>query len=315
MTSARRFLFAAAAIAVLTPATAALADDAAACKTVIMSDVGWTDITSTTALANTVLEGLGYAPKVDLLSVAVTLQSLQNGQVDLFLGNWMPSQTEMVDPYLKQDVALIGTNLADAKVTLAVNHEAYEAGVKDFADLQKFADKFGKSIYSIEPGSSANKNLSTIIGKNEFGLGGWNLVEASEQAMLAQVDRATRRGEWVVFLGWAPHPMNLKYKIDYLTGGDAYFGPNYGGATVRTLANKKWIDGCPNVQKLAKQLVFDLNTENQMMSMILDGGMEQNAAAKKWLTENPDLLTKWLDGVTTLDGKPGLDAVKASLKS
>jgi len=133
--------------------------------------------------------------------------------------------------------------------------------------------------------------------------------------MLAQVDRATRRGEWVVFLGWAPHPMNIKYKIDYLSGGDAYFGPNYGGATVRTLANQKWIAGCPNLQKFAKQLVFDLNTENQMMSMILDGGMDQNAAARKWLTDNPELLTKWLDGVTTIDGKPGIDAVKASLKS
>ncbi|WP_225768132.1 choline ABC transporter substrate-binding protein [Inquilinus sp. Marseille-Q2685] len=312
--NARRILFTAAAIAALAPAGAALADDAA-CKTVKLSDVGWTDITSTTALAGTVLTGLGYEPKVDMLSVAVTFESLKNNQVNLFLGNWMPSQTEMVEPYLKQGVELVGTNLADAKVTLAVNREAYEAGVKDFADLQKFADKFGKSIYSIEPGSSANKNLSTIIEKNEFGLGGWNLVEASEQAMLAQVDRATRRGEWVVFLGWAPHPMNIKYKIDYLSGGDAYFGPNYGGATVRTLANQKWLAGCPNVKKFAQQLVFDLNTENQMMSMILDEGMEQNAAARKWLSEHPELLTKWLDGVTTIDGKPGLEAVKASLKS
>ncbi|MGK9165634.1 choline ABC transporter substrate-binding protein [Inquilinus limosus] len=310
----RALLLAAVVAAALAPAGAALADDAA-CKSVVMSDPGWTDITSTTALAGTVLTGLGYEPRVDMLSVAVTFEALKNNQVNLFLGNWMPSQTAMVEPYLQQGVELIGTNLADAKVTLAVNREAYEAGVKDFADLQKFADRFGKSIYSIEPGSSANKNLSTIIEKNEFGLGDWNLVEASEQAMLAQVDRAQRRGEWVVFLGWAPHPMNIKYKIDYLSGGDAYFGPNYGGATVRTLANQKFLSGCPNLQRLAKQLVFDLNTENRMMAMILDDGMEQNAAARKWLSENPELLTRWLDGVTTLDGQPGLEAVKASLKS
>ncbi|MGK9231408.1 choline ABC transporter substrate-binding protein [Inquilinus limosus] len=310
----RAFLLAAVAAAALAPAGAALAEDAA-CKAVVMSDPGWTDITSTTALAGTVLTGLGYEPRVDMLSVAVTFEALKNNQVNLFLGNWMPSQTEMVEPYLKQGVELVGTNLGDAKVTLAVNHEAYEAGVKDFADLQKFADKFGKSIYSIEPGSSANKNLSAIIERNEFGLGGWKLVEASEQAMLAQVDRAIRRGEWVVFLGWAPHPMNVKYKIDYLSGGDAYFGPNYGGATVRTLANQKFLSACPNLQRLARQLVFDLNTENQMMLMILDGGLDQNAAARKWLSENPELLTKWLDGVTTIDGKPGLEAVKASLKS
>lgn len=310
--TARRFLFAAAAIAALAPAGGALAEDAA-CKTIVMSDPGWTDITSTTALASTVLKSLGYEPRVDMLSVAVTFESLKNGQVDLFLGNWMPLQTAMIEPYLQQGVELIGVNLADAKATVAVNREAYDGGVKDIADLQKFADKFGKSIYSIEPGTAANKTLAAVIEKNAFGLSGWNLVESSEQAMLAQVDRATRRGEWVVFWGWAPHPMNLKYKMNYLAGGDEYFGPNYGAATVRTLANKDWLSGCPNVRKFATNLAFDLNTENQMMAMILDEGMDQNAAARKWLTENPDLLVRWLDGVTTLDGKPGLDVVKASL--
>ena len=32
-----------------------------------------------------------------------------------------------------------------------------------------------------------------------------------------------------------------------------------------------------------------------------------------WLKTNPPELTKWLDSVTTFDGKPGLDAVKKSL--
>ena len=40
---------------------------------------------------------------------------------------------------------------------------------------------------------------------------------------------------------------------------------------------------------------------------------DANKAAAAWLKANPALLDKWLDGVTTLDGKPGLPAVKASL--
>ena len=38
--------------------------------------------------------------------------------------------------------------------------------------------------------------------------------------MLSEVQRATSHKEDVVFLGWAPHPMNVNFKIEYLTGGD-----------------------------------------------------------------------------------------------
>ncbi len=49
------------------------------------------------------------------------------------------------------------------------------------------------------------------------------------------------------------------------------------------------------------------------MSDILDQGMEPAAAVRAWMKENPAVLDKWLDGVTTLDGKPGLAAVKSGL--
>jgi glycine betaine/proline transport system substrate-binding protein len=292
----------------------ALADDPATCSEVRMSDPGWTDITSTTSIASILLEALGYEPSSEILSVAVSFESMKNGDVDVFLGNWMPGQTEMLNTYLAEKaVEVVAVNLADAKVTLAVNRAAFEGGVKDFADLAAHADKFESTIYSIEPGSSANAHLHTIIDTNDFGLGGWTLEESSEQAMLSQVDRAERRGEWVAFLGWAPHPMNVKYEMDYLSGGDKYFGPNYGGATVQTVARTGYLEACPNLARFFEQLVFSLDAENQMMVLILDEGLDGPAAARQWLGEHPEALAPWLEGVTTLDGKPGLEAVTAAL--
>ena len=49
------------------------------------------------------------------------------------------------------------------------------------------------------------------------------------------------------------------------------------------------------------------------MGSILDDGEEPNVAALAWLKANPAVLDGWLDGVTTLDGQPGLAAVKAHL--
>ena len=301
-----------AALMLAATALAALADDARTCGTVRYSDPGWGDIAATNGVAAMLLEALGYTPDIATLSVPVGYEALKNGQTDVFLGNWMPAQQKFRD-----DLDAAGTiqelaqNLEGAKFTLAVNKAGADAGVKDFADLDAQKDAFGGKIYGIEPGAPANQSIQAMIEADEFGLGDWELVESGEQAMLAQV---TRSGDSpVVFLAWAPHPMNEAIDITYLSGGDKQFGPNYGGATVHTLARKEWVAACPNAARLFGQLVFDVQMENVLMGKILNDGMDARDAAKEWLAANPEAADRWLDGVTTLDGKPGVDAVKAAV--
>ena len=152
-----------------------------------------------------------------------------------------------------------------------------------------------------------------MIEDDDFGLGDWELVETSEQAMLAQVERAGRSEDWVVFLAWAPHPMNVAFDITYLAGGDEQFGPNYGGAEVFTLARAGWAEQCPNAARLFRNLTFTVDSENEMMALILDEGESPADAAETWLKANPDALGPWLEGVTTLEGEPGLPAVQSAL--
>ena len=59
----------------------------AACERVRFSDVGWTDITATTAVSSVILDALGYETDTKLLSVPVTYASLAKGDIDVFLGN------------------------------------------------------------------------------------------------------------------------------------------------------------------------------------------------------------------------------------
>lgn len=284
------------------------------CDSVYFSDVGWTDITATTATASVVLDGLGYKTKTQLLSVPVTYKSLENGDIDVFLGNWMPTMEGDIKAYRERGtVETIHKNLDGAKYTLAVPKYVYDAGVKTFADIAKFADKFGNKIYGIEPGNDGNRLIQDMIDQNAFGLKGFSVVESSEAGMLSQVKRKKRRNQWIVFLGWEPHPMNANFELMYLEGGDDFFGPNLGGATVHTNVRKGYLEECSNVGKLLTNLTFTLQMENEVMSMILDEKKKPNDAAKAWLKANPQVLDKWLDGVTTVDGKPALAAVKAAL--
>ena len=301
-----------AALMLAASALPAFADDAATCATVRYSDPGWTDITATNGVAAVVLEALGYTPDIATLSVPVGYEALKNGQTDVFLGNWMPAQQKFRDDLdAAGTIDVLTQNLEGAKFTLAVNKAGADAGVADFADLDAQKDAFGGKIYGIEPGAPANQSIQTMIENDDFGLGDWELVESGEQAMLAQV---TRSGDTpVVFLAWAPHPMNEAIEITYLSGGDAQFGPDFGGATVHTLARKEWVAACPNAAKLFSQLVFDVPMENVLMGKILDDGMNAKDAAREWLAENPQAADAWLDGVTTLDGQPGADAMKAAV--
>ncbi|KZN12237.1 choline ABC transporter substrate-binding protein [Marinomonas sp. TW1] len=287
---------------------------AASCSTVRFSDVGWTDITATTAITSEVVEGLGYKSKTQLLSVPVTYTSLANGDIDVFLGNWMPTMQADIEPYLKAGtVEDLGPNLKGAKYTLAVSKNAYDAGVTDFAAIAKHRKDFSGRIYGIEPGNDGNRIIQDMIDSNAFALGDFQLVESSEAGMLSQVSRNTRRGKWIVFLGWAPHPMNANFDMEYLAGGDDYFGPNFGGANVHTNIRKGYIEECPNVGKLLTNLKFSLPMENEVMGAILDDGKKPNVAARDWLKANPGVLDAWLEGVKTTSGSNGLSAVKAHL--
>lgn len=298
----------------LMAATAAHSADGANCKVIRMFDPGWTDISSTNAISATLLEAMGYQAEIKSLSVPIGYQAIENKEIDVFLGNWMPAQTKFVDGLNQKKAAeKLGENLEGAKFTLAVPSYVADAGVKDFKDLAANGDKFSHKIYGIEAGAPANTNMLNMIKANDFGLKDWTVVESGEQGMLAQVARAEKKKEWVVFLGWAPHPMNTKFKLTYLSGGDKYFGPDYGGATVNTLARTGWAEACPNAAKFFKGLKFTLDIENEMMGKISDDGMKPADAAKAYLKAHPDLIKPWVADVTTLDGKPALPAVQKAL--
>ncbi|MDI6003794.1 choline ABC transporter substrate-binding protein [Cobetia pacifica] len=284
------------------------------CSTVRFAEVGWTDITATTALTRSVLEGLGYETTSDTISVPIAYAGMKNDDFDVFLGNWMPSMASISDPYIdKGQVERPRANLQGAKYTLAVPQYVLDAGVTSVADLADNLEKFDGRIYGIEAGNDGNMIIADMIDDDAFGLGAFEMIDSSEAGMLAEVKSKIAAKEWVVFLGWEPHPMNTRFEMGYLEGADDYFGPNLGGATVYTNTRAGYSEACSNVGALLANLEFSLEMENQIMGEIMDEGADPDEAAADWLKQNSSVLEAWLEGVETTQGEPGLPAVKASL--
>ncbi|WP_288404875.1 choline ABC transporter substrate-binding protein [uncultured Pseudomonas sp.] len=291
------------------------AGEAENCQQVRLADVGWSDLNITNATARYLLSALGYETEVLRLSLPQTYDALAAGEADVFLGNWMPAQAKLSQPQVDAGaVERLHANLEGARYTLAVPQYVYDAGVKNFADIARFAERFDHTLYGIEPGNDGNALVKKMIASNAFGLGDFKLDESSEQGMLTQVRmKELLDHQWIVFLGWEPHPMNVRHKLAYLDGGDEYFGPNQGGATVYTVVRKGYAQQCSNVARLLGNLVFSLDMENQLMDRVLNEKDNPRRAVRNWLKRNPERLEAWLKGVATRSGAPGNVAVKASL--
>jgi glycine betaine/proline transport system substrate-binding protein len=127
--------------------------------------------------------------------------------------------------------------------------------------------------------------------------------------MLSQAEKAMKNNDWIVFLGWTPHPVMGGMKITYLDGMGS---SGFGAATVHTNVRAGYTTECPNVGKFISNLKFALPMENELMDAILKG-TDAGEAATTWLKAHPETVTPWLEGVTTFDGGDAKAAVSSAL--
>jgi glycine betaine/proline transport system substrate-binding protein len=312
--SFKRFLF----TGVLVAFIVSFAVAAPAAPKIKLANVSWTGVTIKTALAEAVLESLGYEAENTVLAVPFVYAAMSTGSADVFLGNWMPSMASIADKFFKNGTVIqYVANMPGAKYTLAVPTYCAEGGLKDFKDIAKFGDKLDYKIFGIEAGNDGNLIIRDMIEKDMFGLGKFELVPSSEVAMLAEVQSRVKRDQWIVFLGWAPHSMNERIDMTYLTGStNETFGPNDGTATVWTNIRKGFAEEQPNVAKLLKNMTFPVSMMNQIMTTVYkDKSLSHVKAGLQWVKAHPESYKGWLEGVTTVDGKPGVPAFEAYLES
>ena len=282
------------------------------------ANVGWTGVTIKTKCTIQLLKAIGYDSEEKMMAVPITYLALSQGEVDVFVGNWMPSMESIAGKFFKKGTVLkYKANMPGAKYTLAAPAYVVDAGLKDFKDLVKYGDKLDWKIYGIEAGNDGNKIIQSMINSDLHGLGKFKLIPSSEATMLLQVGNYIKQNKWIVFLGWAPHSMNVRYDMKYLDGSTAdTFGENNGTATVYTNLRKGFVSDHPNLAKFFNNLYFPINMMNEsMLEMFKDKNTKHKAAGMQWIKAHPEVYSNWFEGVKTADGKPALPVIDAYLKS
>jgi len=267
------------------------------------------------AAAREILDTLGYTTKQFEGGGPFLMNSVGQGDLDVYMAVWRPVNNGVIEPLLDSgDVVLLTTNIKDAKYNIVVPQYVWDAGVHSIADLHKHADKFGHKIYGIEVGNVGNRLMKDAIEDNTYDLQGWTLVASSTAGMLAQADRATRHHDWIAFLGWKPHSMNIRFDLKYLEDPLNIWGPEGGKNAVQTVGYKGFIDTNPNVTRFLKQMNVGAKTQSGWIYQYAYKDQPADKVAHEWIQSHEDRVAQWLDGVTTADGNTGaFDVVKKEI--
>lgn len=272
----------------------------------------WPGVTVKSEVAAQLMEAMGYGTRQSDLAVSVILEGLTRNDVDVYLGGWYPVQTEMVEPLVADDkVEKLVSNIQGATSGLVVPQYVYDAGVTSVADLESHSERFDSEIQGIEAGTGINTAILEAIEADIAGLGDWNLRESSTAAMLAQAEQKMANEEWVTFVGWEPHWMNVSFDLAYLDDADDA-GIAKIESTVWTIVPASLAQADPQLHRFLSQFVVDIEDQNTWVHGYSYEDRPADEVAAEWIEDNLEIVAEWLDGVEARDGTPAVEAVRAA---
>lgn len=261
----------------------------------------WPGATVKTAVASTLLQSLGYDTSVREASTALILEGMTAGDLDVDMALWRPSQSGMLDPRLASgELVEVVKNIEGASFRLAVPGYVWDAGVHSLADLAEHADQFDSTFYGIEAGNVGNEIMQKAIDENVYGLGDWRVRASSVTGMLSQVAAKVPRKEWIAFLAWEPHWMNVTYDLRYLDDPEGIWGKS---SSVSTLSTPAFLEQHPNVARFLSQMVVPISVQNGWVHDYSLEEMPLEQVVTEWIDSHPELIAQWLDGVKTAYGQ------------
>ncbi|TYB30633.1 MAG: glycine/betaine ABC transporter substrate-binding protein [Candidatus Mcinerneyibacterium aminivorans] len=276
---------------------------------IIIAEANWPGIRAKTAAAKILLTKIGYPVSTKFVNDVVAHNGVAEDQIDIYMGSWMPTRKDTMEK-IKDKVEIAATNTDNCLYIMGVPKYVWDQGVKTFADLEKYKDKFDKKMYVGPSGWAADKIMQKAIDNNVYNLGDWEVVNSTQGATLAQVTKSIREKEWICFVAWKPHWMNYMFDIKYLKDPEKLWEDPI--STVLTLVPKNFKSKWPEAHKLTKNLIFDIEVLNKWIYEIGKNNTDPEKTVLKWMKNNKKQVEKWLDGVKAKNGE---DAYKVFLQN
>jgi glycine betaine/proline transport system substrate-binding protein len=253
--------------------------------TVKIGYVNWAECVAVSNLWQVILEDQGYTVELTQLDVAPLFVGLSEGDLDVFMDSWLPITHETYWTEYQDSLEDYGTWYeGSAKIGIVVPQYVTINSIEEMKDE---SDKFGNQIVGIDPGAGIMK--ATDRANESYDLG-FEVLQSSESAMMAALDKAYQNNEWIAITGWSPHWMFAEYDLKYLDDPKGEYGES---EEIHTLANKEFSTQQPEVAAMLKNFSM---SDQQIGSLeaLINEGMTPTEAAQQWIEENQDVVDSWI---------------------
>lgn len=254
--------------------------------------IAWDECIATTYLWKRILEDEGYSVSLTQLDAAPVYAGLAAGDIDFFTDAWLPTTHE--DYWNEYGDQLEDINVWYDKGTLKLTVPTYLEDINSIADLKGNADMFGGVIVGIEPGAGLTRLTREAVMPG-YELDGYELLEGSTPAMLAELDRAIDREEPIVVTLWRPHWVYAAHDLKDLDDPQGLFGE---GDKMHILARLGFSEDFPAVAGWLANFRMDDDSLAKLSQFVIDdyGSGREEEAVEAWLSEpaNQALVDGWL---------------------
>ncbi|WP_018213054.1 glycine betaine ABC transporter substrate-binding protein [Desulfitobacterium hafniense] len=254
-------------------------------KTVSIGYVNWAEAVAVSNLWKVILEEQDYQVEMKSLDVAPLFVGLSGGDLDIFMDSWLPVTHQTYWEKYQDKLDDYGVwYTAEAKIGLVVPQYV---DIDSIEEMNAHKDKFSGKITGIDPGAGIMKASESAIKSYDLN---FELIQSSEAAMMAALEKAYRNNEWIAVTGWSPHWKFAKYDLKYLEDPKGSFGES---EELHTLANKEFTQNHPEVKAMIEK--FKLNDQQiGTLEGYINDGMQPEKAAEKWISENRELVDSWI---------------------
>lgn len=253
--------------------------------TVNIGYVNWAECIAVSNLWKVLLEEQGYKVELTQLDVAPLFTGLSKGDIDIFMDAWLPITHETYWKEYKDNLEDYGVWYQEA-ARIGIVVPKYVT-IDSIEQMKQEAAKFDSKIIGIDPGAGIMKAAAKA---NENYSLGFEVVQSSEPAMMAALEKAYSKNEWIAITGWSPHWKFAKYDLKYLEDPKGDFGK---AEELHILANTEFSTKAPEVSAMLKKFKM---TDAQIGSLegLINDGIEPLEAAKKWMADNKEIVESWI---------------------
>ncbi|WP_091739886.1 ABC transporter permease/substrate binding protein [Marininema mesophilum] len=252
-------------------------------KKITLAYVNWESEVASTNVIKKVLENEGYKVELKLVEAGPMWSGVAAGNADAMVAAWLPLTHKDFYKQYKDQIDNLGPNLKGTRIGLAVP-KYVKANTID--DLKKDKSQFDNEIIGIDSGAGIMQATEKALKSYDLGM---KLVEGSDAAMTATLQKAINAKKPIVVTGWVPHWMFKQYDLKFLKDPKKVYG---GTEQINTMASKDLKGKDPKAHKILDQFHWAVGDMQQVMLKIHKGQKPEKAAAE-WVKENPEKVKQW----------------------